>query len=105
MQSLVVLIISVLGSVHVSDQTFLIFFRKKMQLTVDTFCVVSVAVIRFVYISTRITFYMGHMSFSTCFSMVAGSIHNPSQLSVHGLWIDISIELGRTCMDLLLELK
>ena len=28
---------------------------------------------------------------STCFSMVTGSILKPLQLSVHGLWIDISI--------------
>ena len=31
---------------------------------------------------------------STRFSMVTGSIHQPPQLSVHGLWTDISIKMN-----------
>ena len=42
----------------------------------DAFCVVSVAAIGFVYISTPITFYMGHMSFFDVLFNGAGSIHN-----------------------------
>ena len=50
--------------VYVSEQTFLIFVRKRCSYGVflDTFCVVSLAAIGFVYVCTLISFYMGHMS-------------------------------------------
>ena len=59
----------------------------------DTFCVVSVTVIGFVYISTPVTFYMGHMSFFDVFFNGSWFYPQPPQLSVHSLWIDISINL------------
>ncbi len=64
--------------VYVSEQTFLIFVRKRCSYAVvlDTFCVVSVAPIGFVYISTPILSTWVTCPFSTCFSMAAGSIHN-----------------------------
>ncbi len=45
----------------------------QLRIILDTFCVVSVATIGFVYISTPITFYMGHISFFDVF-FNAGSI-------------------------------
>ncbi len=78
---------------YVSEQTFLTFVRKRCSYGVilDTFCVVLVAAIGFVYISTPITFYMGHMSFFDMLFNGNRFYRQPPQLSVHGLLIHISI--------------
>ena len=78
-------------SVYVSEQTFQIFVRNRCRLYsvfLDTFSVVLITTIELVYICNPITFYRGRIcAFSTCFSIVTGSIIKPLQLSVHGLWI------------------
>ena len=82
-------------------------FLKKMHLRYGVFwthfvtiCVVSIAAIRFVYICTPITFYMGqHVLFRCVFQCpalsmatvrVLSSNHSSYQRTAHGLWIDFS---------------
>ena len=77
---------------YVSEQTFLSFVRKRLISATVLFWTYS----GFVYISTPSTFYMGHMSFFDVLFNGTWFYPQPPQLSVHGLWIAISIKI---CLD------